>query len=102
MCGQVNNLEPQFETPYSENYIDGGAGVVSTENNFKNDSDIEALITPELRLDCDKEKSSNNCFQLGSPIDDDIFKKKQNRKRQVDWHWVNACIGMNFYFFFSI
>lgn len=98
MCGQVNDLPHQTQSLNSENYIDGCAGIVSTDN-FKNESDTRASISQELKLDCDKRKSSNKRFQLGSPPDDEIIRKNRNTKRQVDWHWINACIGTNFIIF---
>lgn len=102
MCGQVNDLPHHTQSFYSENHLDGCAGNIEcSESNFQNDSDIRVPISQELKLDGDKGKSSNNRYQLGSPPEDDKIRKNRNMKRQVDWHWINACIGNVSYLFLS-
>ncbi|KAL5282955.1 ZRANB1 family protein [Megaselia abdita] len=94
MCGQMNELPHHNQIVYSENHIDGCAGIVSAEMNLKNIKDIRVPITKELQIDGDKAKSSNNRYQLGSPPDDEQLRNNRIMKRQVDWHWINACIGI--------
>lgn len=93
MCGHINSNSYRNQSRYVDQNIDGCSGIVSNDIKKIGEESKIAVLSQELTDVGDSEKSLNNRFKLGSTTEDETKNKGKNLKRQVDWHWINACIG---------